>query len=191
MSYFSVVAGWLEALDHLEKFLSFSKKLYSAFDSFWFASIASDEELEEKRRLKWFRPDKDHKKGGYIIEGSPGIFLEKCIPGIFWGNYFGPFYVDWFGRDKFKTLPSVYKEEMPDGGIFFTIANSPFDWNTEEARQVADSVKKHLGADAFFDLSTLKTRLDEAIVSGVEVTNDLPKKLIPSCRVPTFPFEMH
>ncbi len=188
-SYFRVAVEWLRSPERLEKFLSFSNKLYSAFDGFWFASIATDDELEEKRRLKWFRPDKDYKEGGYIVEGSPGVFLEQCIPGVFWGNYFGPLYVDWLGKEKFSTLPCVDMKEMPDGGVFFTTAKTPFDWNKEEARQVASAIREHLGADAFFDLEGLKERIRNAVASGVEVTNDLPNKLTIPCRVPPFSFK--
>ncbi len=188
-SYFRIAADWLRTDKRLEEFLGFSNKLYAAFDGFWFASIATDQELEEKRRLKWFRPDNDHKEGGYFIEGSPGIFLEKCIPGIFWGNYFGPQYVDWFGKEKFRTLPCVTMKEMPDGGVFFTTAKTPFDWNTGEAKEVVETIREHLGSDAFFDIDALKERIRSAVASGVEVTNDLPMRLTAPCRVPPFAFK--
>jgi len=185
--YFDVEAQWVNTQERLETLLGFSDELYSNLGGYWYANIATDEEREEKINLKWFRPDKAHPSGGYFIEGAPGIFLEKGIPGIFWGNYFGPFYVDWFGRDKFKTLPCSYKKEMPDGGIFFTIAESPSKWNTEEAREMELRIKEHLGADAFFHLQALKESLKQEIASGIEVTNDLPKKLTQVCRVPVLP----
>lgn len=187
MCYFDIAENWLENANNLDAFLNFSDDLYTAFDGFSFASIASDEERGEKIDLKWFRPDKDHPNGGYVIEEAPGIFLEKGIPGIFWGNYFGPFYVEWFGRDKFKTLPCSYKKEMPDGGIFFATAESPSKWNTEEARAMELRIKNHLGADAFFHLQTLKESLMREIATGGEVTNDLPQKLTQVCSVPVFP----
>ena len=185
--YFDVDAQWVNTQEHQEVLLRFSDELYANLGGYWYANIATDEEREEKRKLKWFRPDKEQPNGGYVIEETPGIFLEKGIPGIFWGNYFGPFYVDWFGREKFNTLPCSYKKEMPDGGIFFTIVPTPERWNTEEAREMESRIRNHLGVDAFFDLHSLRERLALAIASGIEVTNDLPKSLTQTCRVPMLP----
>jgi hypothetical protein len=191
ISYFGVAQNWLKTPARLAALLDFTESLYFAFDHFWFACIGCDEEKEEKRRLKWFRPDRSHPDGGYTIQEAPGIFLEKGIPGIYWGNYFGPFYVDWFGREKFKTLPCVYKKELKDGGIFFTIADSPFEWNSDKARAMGRRAMEHLNPRAFFDLPELKKAVEAAVASGAKVTNDLPQRLIRPCEVPKFPFDLH
>ena len=83
----------------------------------------------------------------------------RAIPGVFWGNYLGPFYVDWFGRGKFDDLPCVEKRWLDSGGIFFTTASTPFEWNTPAARQLQQAVKEHLGEDAFFDSETVCARV--------------------------------
>ena len=91
--------------------------------------------------------------------GGIGVKLEEGIPGVFWGNYFGPFYVDWFGREKFDDLPCVEKRWLDSGGIFFTTAATPFEWNTPAARQMQQAVKDHLGREAFFDSETVIARV--------------------------------
>lgn len=188
MCFIDVEEKWAKNEVHLQKLVDFTHDIYSMFNGFWFAVLGLDAEREEKRSLRWFRPKHDHPNGGYYIEEAPGIFLHNGIPGIYWANYYGPFYVDWFGREKFEDLPCVFKKEMPDGGYFFTTAPSPWEWNSEEARKIQSQIRDHLGRDAFFDMEGLKNALVEKIAECAEITDDLPNQLIRPCRVPKFPF---
>ena len=119
--------------------------------------------------------------------GGVGVKLEEGIPGVFWGNYFGPFYVDWFGRGKFDDLPCVEKRWLDTGGIFFTTAATPFDWNTPAARQMQQAAMEHLGRDAFFDSETVFARVRqlEPIPHNFE-----PEQFQTPRRLPDFPFKV-
>ena len=121
-----------------------------------------------------------HRQGGAV-----GVELERGIPGVYWGNYFGPFYVDWFGRKKIEELPCVEKRWLDSGGIFFTTAPTPFDWNSPVARQIQQAVKEHLGEDAFYDFETVRScvRELEPMPNRIE-----PEQFQTPRRVPDFPF---
>jgi len=105
---------------------------------------------------------------------------------VYWGTYFGPFYVDWFGREKFETLPCVERHELPKGGIFFTTAPTPLDWDKPETRAMQRSVMDHLGTEAFFDMQALRAKMAASAEPFAESFD--PRELIPACRVPEFPF---
>jgi len=179
---------WAKKEENLKMTVNFCDEIYSMFDGIWFAVLGLDEEREAKRSFRWFHSKDDHPDGGYYIEEAPGIFLEKGIPGIYWANYFGPFYVNWFGREKFDHLPCVHKKYMADGGCFFTTAPSPWEWNTQEALKIQNEIREFLGADAFFDMECLRRTVAEKIAEGGGITDDLPSRLIPPCRTPSFPF---
>ena len=102
-----------------------------------------------------------------IPSGRLGPTLERGLPGIYWANFFGPIYVDFFGREKFLTVPAYHKEELPDGGFLVLTAPSPLDYDRPEVRVLEEAILDHLGRDAFFEKA-------------------YPEKL---CRVPHFTFE--
>jgi hypothetical protein len=73
------------------------------------------------------------------------------------------------------------------GGIFFTTAASPFDWETVEVRRLQQAVKEHLDADSFFDMETVQLVLSEL---GPIPENVQPEQLQPPRRIPEFPFKV-
>jgi len=166
----------------LEEWLSFVFGLLRLHEA-WYADFALPEESSQKHEITY----KQRLAGGKVIEHTTasGVFLEHGIPGVYWGNYFGPFYVDWFGREKFETLPCVEKRWLDTGGIFFTTAPTPFDWDTPAARQLQQAVKEYLGADAFFDIETVRWLVRE--LEPIPETMK-PEQFQPPRRVPTFPF---
>jgi len=99
--------------------------------------------------------------------GSGGARLKDGLPGIYWANFFGPVYVEFFGKEKFLTVPAYQKEELPDGGFLLLTAPSPFDYGKPEVRELEKKIIDHLGREAFFEKA-------------------YPRKI---CRVPQFTFE--
>jgi hypothetical protein len=95
--------------------------------------------------------------------------------------------VVWFGREKFETLPCIEKRWLDTGGIFFTTADTPFEWDSPAARELQEAVKQHLGANAFFDIETVR-----ALVRELEPIPETmkPEQFQPPRRVPVFPFEI-
>ncbi len=170
----------------LEDWLDFASGLLYRHQA-WYAAFYLSEEWHAKNYLAWralysIVCDRKETLERKAVVGSE---LEKCVPGVYWGNYFGPFYVDWFGREKFEDLPCVEKLWLDGGGIFFTTASTPFDWNTNEARQLQQAVKEHLGQNAFFDCETVLARVRqlEPIPRYME-----PEQFQSPRRLPDFPF---
>jgi hypothetical protein len=186
ISNYTIEEDFVRKPDHLTEWLEFTFGLLHLHEA-WYAQFALNIESLQKNFLTWRTQHpraKDPQKG---VEGARGVGveLEKGIPGVYWGNYFGPFYVEWFGREKFETLPCMEKRWLDTGGIFFTTAPTPFEWDTPTARQLQQAVKDHLGADAFFDIATVRGLIRE--LEPIPETM-APEQFQPPRRVPEFPF---
>lgn len=105
--------------------------------------------------------EEDHKNKNFLVvkrkdDGESTRFvgenLEQCLPGVYWVNIFGKLYVDWFGEDKFKTLPCFYKEKLRDGSYLVQVAEDLNYYKTPEGEKAVQEVIDHLGRDAFFDI---------------------------------------
>ena len=74
--------------------------------------------------------------------------LETRLPGVFWVNYFGPRYVEFFTEEKIKIFPWHSIEKL-NGGLVTTLSDSPNKpLLTDEFENAA---KIHLGSDSFGD----------------------------------------
>lgn len=189
LSTYSVEDKYVRKAEQLEEWLEFIAGLVERHEA-WYARFSLDEERSAKNFLQWSTTGGHAPSPEYRVTGrggAIGVKLEESIPGVFWGNYFGPFYVDWFGREKFDDLPCVEKSWLDSGGIFFTTAPTPFDWNTPEARQMQQAAMEHLGHDAFFDSETViaRVRQMEPIPHNFE-----PKQFQSPRRLPDFPFRV-
>ncbi|MCO6451940.1 MAG: hypothetical protein J5I90_14250 [Caldilineales bacterium] len=187
VSLYEVENQFVYDINMFERWIQFSFSLFAMHDA-WFAYMAIDVEKAVKTRFDWIVPNNAPQgwTPGTKAVGFFGSKLEKGIPGIFWGNYFNPFYVDWLGREKFDTLPCVDKRDLSTGGIYFTTAPTPWDWDKPEYRSLQRQVMEHLGADAFFDMETLRERVQRELGKGGTYE---PEQLLYKCRVPEFPFD--
>jgi hypothetical protein len=184
----SVAQGFVARASRLSEWLQFGMGMADICGAYY-ASCALHAEAVQKNRLSWRVADpraKDPTRGVETVSGV-GVNLAKGIPGVYWGNYFNRFYVEWFGREKFDDLPCVAKRWMPGGGIFFTTAPTPFEWNTPEAVTLQNAVKRHLGEDAFFDIETVRGLIE--ILQPIPMSNE-PEQYQPPRRVPDFPFRV-
>ncbi len=181
-----VDAAYVRDPEHLAGWLAFCFKLLGLLDT-WYAHLFLDEELEQDE-VSWQTPPRPGFPEGIQREVFvPGAWIHTDgLPGVYWGNYFGPFYVDWFGREKFENLPCVHKQWLDTGGVFFTIAPTPFDWNTPKAHRLREAVRQHLGADAFCDTGVVRAQM-QALGSPLPYDFN-PKELAPPRRLPEFPF---
>jgi hypothetical protein len=93
-------------------------------------------------------------EGGNVsrVETWVGRDLSKCLRGIYWANWFGPVYVDFFGRERLETAPCVRRERLCDGGYLILTAATPMEYESSQAREMEQALREHLGADAFFDI---------------------------------------
>lgn len=70
------------------------------------------------------------------------------IPGMFWCNYFGKIYIDFFGKDKFSESHWYKIESNNDNGMFLFLDEKP-DGNLLEDNTIEENSKKYLGYDSF------------------------------------------
>lgn len=127
--------------------------------SAWYAYIALNVEYLQQNTIRY----KGRFRNGHIkaAESVVGVDLIKHIPGLYWGNYFGPAYVEWFGADTFKQLPSASLKWLDNGAVFFTLAEHPNSWASATYQQTVRTCRTMLGTDAFFDKERLQARLAE------------------------------
>jgi hypothetical protein len=184
-SSYIVDAMFLQQEGQLNKWLSFMLPLLEIHEAL-FAAFYLDAEWEDHNVLRyktWRLPDWPN---GYERVGGGGTNLFEGLPGIYWGTYFGPFYVNWFGREKFDDLTVVMRKNLPGGGIFFTTADTPFEWDAPETRARQEAIKHRLGKDAFFDIATLRAEVakrQQLFPEGFD-----PMTLAPKAQVPEIPF---
>jgi hypothetical protein len=187
-NWYHVEQDYVRRPERLSEWLDFSFGLLELQQA-WYARFALGAEEDAKNVMSWWtrHPRARDPQRGVENEGGVGVELEKGIPGIYWGNYFGSFYVEWFGREKFETLPCVEKRWLDTGGIFFTTASTPFDWDTPQARRLQQEVKQHLGSAAFFDIETVRM-----VVAELQPIPEYmrPEEFQPPRRVPEFPFKV-
>jgi hypothetical protein len=132
--------------DKITKFVSFAKQLYK-WGNIDHGYICHRKDWQAKNRFE--KPIEI--KGKPLMGG--GNRLGESLPGIYWVNFFGPTYVNFFGKDKFTLLHAYAKEELPDGGFLVMTAQSPFDYDKSETKKLEKEIIAHLGSDAFFDKS--------------------------------------
>jgi len=77
--------------------------------------------------------------------------LFECLPSLFWGNFFGPVYVEFFGRQKLLKAPGCLVEELPNGGVFLQLSKSIFDLTPEQVLEQVEKLKEYLDPEAFYD----------------------------------------
>jgi len=79
--------------------------------------------------------------------------LEKNIPDLYWGTVLGRPYVELFGRERILSSPAAQVEELTDGVFYLQLTDDIRDLETrfDHVEAVRQSIKEHLGRDAFFD----------------------------------------
>ena len=82
-----------------------------------------------------------------------GTKLELSLPGMYWANVFGKMYVDWFGKDKFVSLPCFHKKELRNGSYYVQSSDDPFYYLEPDGDQITWSMIDHLDRRAFFDIN--------------------------------------
>jgi hypothetical protein len=85
------------------------------------------------------------------LEGGKahGTDLNKHVPGIYWANYFGPAYIEFFGEERLRSAPAAEIRQAQRSCILVT-APSPFLWASKEVKEREQRIRGHLGAEAFF-----------------------------------------
>ena len=92
--------------------------------------------------------------------------LETRMPGVFWCNYFGQQYIEFFTEEKMLSFPWYKIERLDNGGIMAYLASEP-DKELVKSDVLENQAKAHLGKDAFGDIEMYKANPDELQVRNV------------------------
>lgn len=100
------------------------------------------------------------------LTGTGGSDLSECLPGIYWLNFFGEVYFDWFG-EKLKQVECFKSDILNNKAIIIEAYKDPLSFDLKENKEIINNIIKCLGQENFFEKSH-------------------PQK---SCKAPTFVFE--
>lgn len=142
----SMRIGWATSRERdtflIERFLV--EACQTADADYGFVAFNSDYERKHFSSVRY---------GHTKIQQDLGDDPDRGIPGLYWMNFFGSLYVDWFGKEKLAAV-SKYAEtiELADGALFIRIDDGP-KWvgglSIPERQRRAIQV---LGEGAFFDI---------------------------------------
>lgn len=132
----------------MQSCITFLNALYLRLRPVWGFSAQRKDYLAKNLQLTY--------PGGNVsrLETWVGKDLSKCLWGIYWANWFGPAYVDFFGRERLDSAPYFQKERLSDGGYLILTAASPLEYDTPAAQELEQALRGHLGFDAFYDIRT-------------------------------------
>jgi hypothetical protein len=83
------------------------------------------------------------------VRQSPSLTISERLPGIYWANFFGAPYIDFFGREKLLRTPCYDVREVGRDLILLLTAESPFGREILLDDEIANGVKDYLGNSAF------------------------------------------
>jgi len=136
----SVASKWFINKQRVKSFLKVATDLYgivqanSGYVQNWRHERHLGDVTDEKGNLVGYRAPKEAK-------------LE--LHGLFWANFFGPEYVQMFGRARLLSAHWHSTEELPDGGLLLLISESPFEAVKSEYQLRKRELYSQLGEDAF------------------------------------------
>lgn len=130
---------------HTKAFLDFAIQLFE-WGNMIYGYACHRDDFERKNKLSV--PTRI--EGKLIATG--GMDIKRCLPGIYWANFFGGEYVEWFGTHKFKDLPAHTFQELPNQGQLVLVAGSPLDYMQKIVIERELSIRRILGNNAFFDI---------------------------------------
>lgn len=135
---------FFKSSDNVRAFLEFATGVYQWGDMVYgFACHRQD--YERKNVLP--RPTM---VGGREVSVG-GTDITRCLPGIYWANFFGRTCVEWFGEERIRSAPCHALEDLPDGGALILTADTPAAYGERRVQQIEARLRDHLGANAFFD----------------------------------------
>lgn len=128
---FGVEEGWFdgpERVARLERFAELFSSLAESMDAFW--GEAGLTSLRRQRNDFVLGEDFTRRQAGrpLLIRGMVGTgwdLRERALPDVFWLNFFGPSFVERFGRDRFDGL-GVRQQPAANGGIVAWSTETPF-----------------------------------------------------------------
>jgi hypothetical protein len=80
---------------------------------------------------------------------SPALTPAERLPGIYWANFFGQPYIDFFGRKKLLATPCYEVREINENMILLLTAESPLRPEMLEYDDIPNLIKAYLNQNAF------------------------------------------
>jgi hypothetical protein len=130
----------------------------------------------------WFALSPEPERVKKARQGPFPHFLRD----LYWGNVFGPPYVELFGAERLRTAPAAIARELRPGYFYLQLTEDITDGaGLADARR---TVKAHLGADCFYDPAAttprrapvFRTAAEEGLwkpVKGTPMTDELRELL--------------
>lgn len=144
---YNLVNFWLNTdffanLDHVQIFLDLCFRIYDLINTtYGYIHLTKD-------AISMSTVD-DAKYGKTIVP----INLNKGLPAIYWGNFFGSDYVSLIGKTKLMDLSIFRIAEMSDGGLFLRTTDSPLNINHEIQTQIINRI----GQEFFYEWGSNKS----------------------------------
>jgi hypothetical protein len=79
-----------------------------------------------------------------------GLDASKCLPGFYWGNYFGPFLCDRIGEQVLMTAPGCRSYRL-QSGVLVTNDLPPDAWSDPAFIKNENAAMDHIGRELFFE----------------------------------------
>jgi len=186
VSSYRIESEYIKDSKRLHSWLEFCIPPLSFHDA-WYASFCLDEQWRRDHQFDVRSKPSSARPEGFIAKITRGTDLAKGIPGVYWGTYFGPFYVEWLGREKFERLDCYQIKELETGGILLLLTERPDTWMHNDHQALRRSIIEALGQDAFYDADTIRKEFD-ALPYVDDYYNFDPASFQKPRRVPKFPF---
>lgn len=84
---------------------------------------------------------------------SPALTPAERLPGVYWANFFGRPYIDFFGREKLLGTPCFKVHQIQSDLILLLTAERPHCAAMLENDNIVDQVKRFLNQNAFAGLN--------------------------------------
>lgn len=127
-----------------DEYLDLAHRLFEAVNG-QYGHLCDREEYWSKNVIDAWTGRTGRPEGGR----SQGTNRREHLPGIYWANFFGPRYVDFFGADRIASAPAFAKRQGPQSWVLLT-SEAPHEWNAAETVRREALMREHLGSDAFF-----------------------------------------
>lgn len=142
-SFFSVGCPIRDWRHHQSNLLALSKAHFSSLACFH--GMAHHD--AEYRAQNWGEVE----IAGQCYPGPMGVGYKECLPGVYWGNLFGPPVTDWIGEDRIRSCPCHEHREFAPGYHWLMAYPDVVSHDSPEAIAAKDAIREHLGVNRFFD----------------------------------------
>lgn len=133
--------GVEEESEEARTFIDYAFELFKLFEPVY-GRVSCKEDYRQKNLVQ-----------GAVAENAVGIKLRRYLPGLYWANFFGPRYIEFFGEERLLSAPAHETKWLGESGILLLVSESLFEYDDPEVKATEQAVIEHLGPEAFFSKS--------------------------------------